>query len=160
MKHYFDVAVATEVGVNAAIVYENIAFWVKHNAKQGKNLREGTHWMYATQQELSQQFDYLSVKQVRTALEKLEEHGYIKTGSFNRHGYDRTTWYTIADLDITKSPDEEIHLPPGADEPPKRAIGFSPYDATIPDIKTDNKNNNIKQRAKELAASCGAVCNL
>ena len=160
MKHYFEVQVATEVGVNAAIIYENIAFWVKHNAKQGKNLREGVHWMYSTQKELSEQFDYLSIKQVRTALEKLEEHGYIKTGSFNRHGYDRTTWYTITEKAESKSPEGEQQLPTGANESPKRAIGFDLGGLTIPDIKEDNKKENIKQRARDLAAKCGSVCNL
>ena len=160
MKHFFDVDVAKEVGVNAAIVYENIAFWVKHNAKQGKNLREGVHWMYATQKELSEQFDYLSIKQTRTALEKLEEHGFIKTGSFNRHGYDRTTWYTITEKAESNSPDGELQLPSRANEEPKKAIGFDLVGVTIPDLKEDNKKEDIKQRARKLAASCGSVCNL
>lgn len=157
MKHYFDVYVAKEVGVNAAIIYENIAFWVNHNAKQGKNLKEGVHWMYATQKELSEQFDYLSIKQTRTALEKLEEHGFIKTGSFNRHGYDRTTWYTITEKAESLCPKGEKDLPSKANGEPKRAIGFDLVGLTIPDIKTDIKKEDIKQRARKLAASCGAV---
>ena len=97
MKHYFDTEIAKECGINAAIIFENLAFWVRHNEKNGKNNRDGRYWVYQTQQELSEQFDYLSVKQVRTALEKLEVAGYIIKGNFNRHGYDRTTWYTITD---------------------------------------------------------------
>lgn len=96
-KHYFDTAIAADVGINAAIVYENIKFWVNHNEKSGKNFKEGKHWMYSTQKELSEQFEYLSVKQVRTALEKLETAGYIIKGNFNRSGYDRTAWYTITE---------------------------------------------------------------
>lgn len=97
MKHYFDVEVAKECGINAAIIYENIAFWVRHNEKNGKNSRDGKFWVYQTQKELSEQFDYLSVKQVRTALEKLTTAGYIIKGNYNKHGYDKTTWYTITD---------------------------------------------------------------
>lgn len=96
-KHYFDTRVAADVGINAAIIYENIKFWVLHNEKNGKNLKEGKTWMYSTQKELSEQFEYLSVKQVRTALEKLETAGYIIKGNFNRSGYDRTCWYTVTD---------------------------------------------------------------
>lgn len=160
MKHYFDVEVAKEVGINAAIIYENLSFWVKHNTKQGKNLKEGAHWMYATQKDIAAQFDYLSIKQVRTAIEKLEAAGYIKTGSFNRHGYDRTTWYSVTEKGNCESPDGELQLPAGANGQPTRAIGFDISGATIPDIKQDNKNTDIKQRARELAASCGAVCNM
>ena len=160
MKHYFEVNVAKEVGVNAAIVYENIAFWVKHNANQGKNLREGVHWMYATQKELSEQFDYLSIKQVRTALEKLEEHEYIKTGSFNRHGYDRTTWYTITEKAESICPKGEEHLPSEANDEPKKAIGFDLVGATIPYIKKDNKTGEqyLIPLSFYVAGACEKVC--
>lgn len=153
MKHYFDVDVAKEVGINAAVIYENIAFWVNHNAKHGKNLKEGEFWTYGTQKDIAAQFDYLSVKQVRTALEKLEEHGYIKTGCFNKHGYDRTTWFTVTDK--CKRQEGQKQMPEKANAEPVRAIGFDVSGATIPDIKTDIKTD-IKHRARELAAKCGA----
>lgn len=157
MKHYFDVEVAKEVGVNAAIIYENISYWVKHNAKNGKNLKDGLFWTYATQKDIAAQFDYLSVKQVRTALEKLEACGYIKTGSFNRHGYDRTTWYTITEK--CKSHEGQTHLPEKANAETLRAIGFAVDGVTIPDSNTDNNKQDIIQRARELAAKCGANYN-
>ena len=37
MKHYFNVDVATDVGINAAIIFGNISFWINHNTKTGKN---------------------------------------------------------------------------------------------------------------------------
>ena len=104
-KHYFDTAIAADVGINAAILYEHIKFWIDHNKKTGKNLKEGKHWMYNTQAELSEQFEYLSVKQVRTALAKLEAAGYIIKGNFNRSGYDRTGWYALGE----KAPQEQEH---------------------------------------------------
>lgn len=97
MKHYFDTEIAKTCGINAAVVFENIKFWIEHNRKTGRNEKDGKHWMYQTQAELSEQFDYLSVKQVRTALAKLEEAGYIIKGNYNRHKYDRTTWYTLGE---------------------------------------------------------------
>ena len=33
-KHVFDVDVAYEVGVNAAILLENIAHWIEHNSAE------------------------------------------------------------------------------------------------------------------------------
>ena len=107
MRHYFDTEVAKECGINAAIIYENIKFWIEHNRKNGKNLKEGKTWMYSTQKELSEQFEYLSVKQVRTALEKLETAGYIIKGNFNRSGYDRTCWYTFGEKAQQQQPQEQ-----------------------------------------------------
>ena len=110
-KHYFDTTIAAEVGINAAIVYENIKFWVQHNAKNGKNFKDEKYWMYSTQAELSEQFEYLSVKQVRTALAKLEDAGYIIKGNFNRSGYDRTCWYALgekAQMEQEQTEDQEV----------------------------------------------------
>lgn len=87
MKHYFSVEIANEAGINAAIVFEYIAFWIRQNEKAGRNLKEGSTWMYSTQKEIADNFSYLSVKQVRTAIERLVEGGYIATGCFNKHKY-------------------------------------------------------------------------
>lgn len=113
-KHYFDTAIAADVGINAALVFEHIKFWIQHNEKTGKNLKEGKHWMYSTQKELSEQFEYLSVKQVRTALAKLEDAGYIIKGNFNRSGYDRTCWYALgekAPQEQEQTADQEVRTP-------------------------------------------------
>ena len=113
-KHYFDTAIAADVGINAAILYEHIKFWIQHNEKTGKNLKEGKTWMYNTQAELSEQFEYLSVKQVRTALAKLEAAGYIIKGNFNRSGYDRTCWYALgekAPKEQEQTADQEVEEP-------------------------------------------------
>lgn len=113
-KHYFDTGIAADVGINAALVFEHIKFWIQHNEKTGKNLKEGKHWMYSTQKELSEQFEYLSVKQVRTALAKLEDAGYIIKGNFNRSGYDRTCWYALgekAPQEQEQKADQEVKTP-------------------------------------------------
>jgi DNA-binding PadR family transcriptional regulator len=178
-KHYFRVEVAKEVGINAAVIYENIAYWIKHNAKTGKNEKDGKHWMYSTQKELSEQFDYLSLKQVRTALDKLESAGYIIKGNYNRHGYDRTTWYALTDkaaveleaVEAAKSPrratasNGEGKYPRRRSHSPKRAEvvpiwldGKAERGVTIQDSKTDDEKERLLKRMRKLAAECGAVC--
>ena len=42
MKHFFNVEVASDVGVNAAIVFERMVFWISHNKKNGKNFKDDT----------------------------------------------------------------------------------------------------------------------
>lgn len=124
-KHYFDTAIAADVGINAAVLFSHISFWVNHNEKSGKNFKEGKHWMYSTQKELSEQFEYLSVKQVRTALAKLEDAGYIIKGNFNRSGYDRTCWYALgekAPKQQEQAEDQEVNTPeivPVSEQPEK-----------------------------------------
>ena len=47
-KHVFDIDVAQEVGVNAAILLENIAHWIEHNRanEDKRSFHDGTYWTY------------------------------------------------------------------------------------------------------------------
>lgn len=148
IKHYFNIEVAKEVGINAAVVFENISFWVNHNAKTGRNERDGEYWTYGTQKDIAAQFEYLTIKQTRTALEKLEASGYIKTGNYNRHAYDRTRWFTLTEKGISISPKDEKVLP-------FRANGKDNKGEPIPDIKTDNKQKIDNERLERLKRLCG-----
>ena len=150
MKHYFDVDVASDVGVHAAVVFENIAYWIEHNRKAGKNEKEGTFWMYSTQTDLAGQFQYLSVKQTRTAIEKLIGAGYLKPGCFNRHGYDRTRWYALAEKGSTV-------IQARQNDPPKSADGGAENDATIPDRKTDRITKIDQTKIDRIRRICGIV---
>lgn len=150
-KHYFNIEVAKELGVNAAIVFENLSFWIDHNSKTGRNEREGTYWMYATQKDIAAQFEYLSIKQTRTALEKLAEYDYIKTGVFNRHGYDRTRWYALTEKGETMLLAGKTDLPSKAKEKVKKGT-------TIPDNKKIYKIKNIDpDRIANIRRLCGIV---
>jgi len=91
--HSFDPEIAKKVGVNAAILYQNIVWWAEKNAANGKHLHEGRHWTYNSIRAFDALFPYMTLKQIRTSLEKLEEVGLILSGTFNKMGYDRTKWY-------------------------------------------------------------------
>lgn len=160
MKHYFDVDVASDVGVHAAVVFENIAYWIEHNRKAGKNEREGRFWMFSTQSDLAGQFEYLSLKQTRTAIEKLIDAEYIMPGCFNRHGYDRTRWYTLAEKGNSVVRKRKIDVPAEANGQTKRAEGIVGNVKTIQDIKKDFEKEKYKQKVRDIAERCGAVCNI
>ena len=94
--HSFDTDIANEVGVNAAILYANIDFWVtKNEANQSeRHLHEGRYWTYNSVAAWSKIFYYMSVRSIRTALAKLEEANLVYAGSFNADKRDRTKWYS------------------------------------------------------------------
>ena len=97
MKHFLNVEVASDVEVNAAIVFERMVFWISHNKINGKNFKDNTFWTYSTQADIAKEFEYFTVKHCRTAIDKLIENGYIKTGNYNRHKYDRTRWFALTE---------------------------------------------------------------
>lgn len=158
MKHYFEVEVAAAVGVNAAIVFENIAFWILHNEKQGKNERDGAYWMYATQKDLAEQFDYLTEKQVRTAIEKLKAADYLRVGNYNRHGYDRTVWYSLGDKGESIKRKGLMLAPVEANGETEKAEGSDNKVVPIPIIESDNEKERLINRMRTVAEMCGAVC--
>lgn len=111
MYHSFDTKVAELVGVNAAILFNSIAFWCEKNRANGSNIKEGRAWTFNTVNAFSELFPYMSKKQIATALRKLEETGLVVTGCFNRNPYDRTKWYALTEKGISLFRDGKIDLP-------------------------------------------------
>jgi hypothetical protein len=94
--HSFDPQIAARVGVNAAVLYQNIVWWCAKNAANQHNEHNGRFWTYNSVKAWAELFPYLSAKQIRSSLDRLEEDGLILSGSFNASAYDRTKWYCPA----------------------------------------------------------------
>ncbi len=125
--HSFDPKIAEKVGLNAAVIYQNIVWWCEKNAANDRHFHDGAHWTYNSIKAFDALFPYLTSKQIRTALDKLEADGLILSGVFNKAGYDRTKWY----------------CPARQSQLPKKANGSAPEGEPIPDskpvIKPDDK---------------------
>ena len=89
MLHCYDSEVAKVVGIPAAAIF--------HNETNGTNLQQGEHWTYNSAAAFSEQFPELTQDQVRRALEKLRDAGFIKVGNYNKNRFDRTSWYAIGE---------------------------------------------------------------
>lgn len=121
--HSFDPKIAARVGVNAAVLYQNIVWWCAKNAANRHNEHDGRFWTYNSVKAWAELFPYLSPAQIRLALDKLESCGLILSGTFNEIGYDRTKWYC---------PSEQIHLS-------ENANGSARNSEPIPDNKPVHK---------------------
>jgi hypothetical protein len=131
--HTFDTEIAKRVGLNAAVLYQNIVFWAEHNMRNRRHFHEGRWWTFNSRRAFMEQFDYLTEDQIRHALSKLEKAGLIKKGRFNQKGYDKTTWY---------SPDVSVDWTLGEKSPMdwgKRPNGSGTVTQPIPDSKPDHK---------------------
>jgi len=94
-KHSFHIEIAKELGVNKAILFDHLMFWIDFNSKTETNYYDGKYWTYNTIKKIIEVFPYLSAKQISKAFDDLENDGYIETGNYNKIKYDRTKWYTI-----------------------------------------------------------------
>lgn len=79
--HSFDAEIAMRVSINAAVVYRNLVFWVRHNETNRRNFHEGRYWTYNSTVAFEEQLPYLTDKQIRTALDKLVEAELILRGA-------------------------------------------------------------------------------
>ena len=136
-EHSFDIELAQEYGVNAAILFKNICFWIAKNRANGKNFFDGDYWTYNSKRAFAELFPYMSERQVGSALQKLIDARMIKTGNYNEDRRDKTTWYA---LDIN-----------GACMVQKCNIGFtkshngnSENVRPLPDNKTTDISTDIK----------------
>lgn len=87
---------ARELGLNEALILQQIHYWIEINKKTGKNFYEGRYWTYNSIRSWSENdFDYMSFDTVKRTFTKLEKQGYLITGNFNKDPRDKTKWYTI-----------------------------------------------------------------
>lgn len=158
--HHFSVEIAKECGVNASILFSNIAYWIEHNKANGINFHDGHYWTFNSMKAFSELFPYFSEKQIKTALKKLEDDGLIMTGNYNKLPFDRTKWYAVTNKGYTilnQGNADEQNVP--IDETkksneirPEGQMRLDQKDRAIPDINTDEKNNIVnkkKERKKD-----------
>lgn len=94
-NHSFSPEIAKLVSVQAAVIYQNLTFWVEKNAANNKNFHEGRFWTYNSITAFAKLFSYLTPKQIRTCLEKLVEAELVVKGNFGEDVRDRTNWYSV-----------------------------------------------------------------
>lgn len=93
--HIFDTDIAVKYGVNAAVLLQNIGYWIKQNEANGTNYFDGKYWTYNSRRAYRELFPYMSERQINTAFQKLIDDGLIVTGNYNKLAYDRTLWYAL-----------------------------------------------------------------
>jgi len=145
-RHSFDPEIAKQVGVNAAVIYQNMIFWCEKNFANGRHIHDGYCWTYNSRRAWSDLFVYFSEAQIRTAIDKLVSTGLVVKGDYNQNRYDRTAWYAPTETA------NWINKIVGENKPAdwlKIANGSDEKGQPIPDINTDDKlNKNI--RAHEM----------
>ena len=72
-------SLAKEIGLNEAIVLQQVHYWLKSSGKK----RDGRKWIYNTYDEWLEQFPFWSKNTLIRTVEKLEKSGILITGNYN-----------------------------------------------------------------------------
>ncbi len=87
---------ARVLGLNEAIVVQQIHYWLEINRKAQKNFYENRYWTYNTyEQWTTENFNFWSKRTVQRIFKKLFDSKILLKGNFNKKGYDQTVWVTI-----------------------------------------------------------------
>lgn len=126
----FFVDVACDVGINASIIYFDICYWCARNQEDGEGF-----YMYSTMEDFSRRMPYLTVNQVRTALQKLRNGGYIQAKTMTVNHYTTNIGKDLCDRILGLNPQ-------GGKFP--NHFGFKPNSS-----KEEKEKNQKKKEEKE-----------
>ena len=104
MEHYFNIELATAIGIEEAIFLHNLYYWIQKNAANKKQFHDGSYWTYNTVQAYAELFPYMSYDKVKRIIKQLKKDCIIKTGNYNDDKMNHTTWFAFTDcgLEIMK----------------------------------------------------------
>jgi len=88
-------ALAQQIGLNEAIVLQQIHYWIKQAEESRRNLHDGYYWVYNSIRAWRDQFPFWSVRTLRRIFDSLEIKQLLITGNYNKLPLDHTKWYRI-----------------------------------------------------------------
>ena len=88
---------AGTLGLNEAIIINQISYWNEINKKTGNNFKDGYYWTYNTYDKWAKSdFPYWSADTIRKSINDLEKMAVIiSTDKYNTYKIDNTKWYRI-----------------------------------------------------------------
>jgi hypothetical protein len=105
---------AKMIGLNEAIVLNQIYYWISVNKKQNRNFHDGKYWCYNSIREWQEEnFPFWSYKTVERIFYSLRNKGLVLVGNYNnrRNGSTSTKWYTVNDEVLEEIIDQILDEP-------------------------------------------------
>ena len=93
MSLSFDIEVARQVGVDAAVVFNHILYWVRRNAIDRKNFKDGHYWMWEPMENMARYFGFMSKFTICRSVKRLVDKGYLIKADYCDNRFNRTSWY-------------------------------------------------------------------
>lgn len=140
MTHFFDIEVAKEIGVEKAVLLQNIYYWIFRNKANDKNYHDGYYWTYNSARAMSELFPYMSQQKIKNNLRWLVDNGYLLDGNYNERQYDRTKWYTLTEKGLNLYEKSEQSIVQNCTM--ESTESYNGLDKTVQPIPNINTNKN------------------
>jgi DNA-binding Lrp family transcriptional regulator len=139
-----DQGVASHVGVDAALIFNHIIYWLRINAGKSDAIQiDGKYWMYETNKQMAEFFGFMSEDSVSRGLKKLKEAGLIEIAKLSKNPFDHTSWYTVCDQGLIKKSLRNPQIR-GIDNRKSAGSDTRKSAESIYTTEEQQKNNNIK----------------
>lgn len=138
-----DKKLAVVLGLNEALVLQQMDYWLGINKKKNRNFHEGRYWTYNTINNWQEEFPFWSKSTIKRIFKKLRKMNLLETENFNVYQMDRTLWYTINYEKLEELCNSEIS-----------SIDFTEEDAEDKNqnnqpIRSDKENHNSQNKPME-----------
>lgn len=104
---------AEEIGLNEAIVLQQIHYWLNTS----KHQHDGKRWIYNSYPKWIEQFPFWSESTIKRTITSLEKQNLLFVGNYNKAGFDRTKWYSVNYSTL----DKLMTRPSGQNDPTMRS---------------------------------------
>ena len=147
-------SLAELIGLNEAIVLQQIHYWIREAEKAGRNYYDGWYWVYNSVRGWHEQLPFWSANTVQRIFATLESKGVLVSGNYNQTTFDRTKWYRIdhAKLDsLLEARSDESITPDCLNPLPQNGvIECTSLGQPIPEITRDNHRLPKEGHASEI----------
>lgn len=152
MNRHYNTFIAKETkSINCAVIFENIRYGVQLNRKRKKCFYRGLYWVFGSYEHYADYFDELTPRQIRTAITKLEDLGFIlsdticERNKIEKH-HKKVKWYTV-------NPKSELYKKCLEDEKNEQ-LGIMSYSEGDEDLEKDESDNETEKapEAEEIVS--------
>ena len=92
----FSPTIASALGLNAAIVLQQLHYWLCKNQQSMTNIRDGKVWCYDTYEKWRERsFPFWSADTIKRTFLSLEKKGIVISRQYGKYERNRVKWYTI-----------------------------------------------------------------
>lgn len=96
-SHSFSTAIAELIGLKDAIILQHFFYWHQANKTNESMFIDGKVWTYQSRANIAKIFGYLTQSEIKGAIDRLIEKGYLASGNYNKYKLDQTKWYALTE---------------------------------------------------------------
>lgn len=144
-------SLACKIGLNEAIIIQQIHYWTEINRKTGQNFIEGRYWTHNSILEWEKQFPFWSKNTIVRTLDNLKKNKLVEAKILSTDARDRTLWYSInyENLEVPTTKTENAITQIGYIQQPKLGTPNNPNWVNV--YKESETTTEITTESKAIA---------